>query len=274
MAHLHEMRDSDNHFVIDPITMEIINNSAKHTLQQGDHNSEIYTFELPKVIEGHDMTQCNLVQVHYTNTGSDRTSKSEDVHKITDMAVSEDDPNTLVCSWTIHGNATKYAGTLSFRIRFACIESDGTYSYKKHTGTYKDITISAGDDNAKSIEEDHSDALADIENRIAAMGSGGSAIILSPSYETGTSNSAEILAGIIDGCYFYYKDIDYGTLALQSCTADCAVFAGTRLVDGQYIDVKVLIDSAGIASKMLESPITASVENNILTIRKITKITR
>ena len=55
MAHLHEVRDTDKHFVIDPTTRAITNNSGKNVLMQGDHNSEIYTFEIPKMVEGHEL---------------------------------------------------------------------------------------------------------------------------------------------------------------------------------------------------------------------------
>lgn len=169
MAHLHEMRDSDTHFVIDPITMEIINNSAKHTLQQGDHNSEIYSFELPKVIEGHDMTLCNLVQIHYINIKGDKTEQSKDIHKVTDIAVSDTEADTLVFTWTVHGNATKYAGSLNFRIHFYCIDDAGNYTYKKHTEIFKGITISDGFNNAETVEEDNSDILAQWEARLDAL---------------------------------------------------------------------------------------------------------
>lgn len=169
MAHLHKMRDSDNHFKIDPVTMVITNESEKHTLQQGDHNCEIYSFEIPKVVEGHDMTLSNLVQIHYLNIKSDKSEQSKDIHRITDMAVSEDDPDTLVFTWTVHGNATKYAGSLNFRIHFYCIDAEGNYTYKKHTEIFKGITISEGFDNAASVEKDYSDVLSEWEARLDAL---------------------------------------------------------------------------------------------------------
>ena len=171
--HLHEMRDSDKHFIINPTTMVITNNSAKHTLQQGDHNSEIYTFEIPKMVEGHDMTLCNLVQIHYINIKGDKTEQIKDVHKVTDIAVSEDEPGTLVFTWTVHGNATKYAGSLNFRIHFYCTDTDGKYTYKKHTEIFKGITISEGFDNAEAVKKDHSDILAQWENRLNALENSG-----------------------------------------------------------------------------------------------------
>lgn len=172
MAHLHEMRDSDNHFIIDPATMVITNKSKKHKLQQGDHNSEIYSFEIPRLLEGHDMTLCNLVQIHYINIKTDKTEQQSDVYKVTDMVVCNPETDTLVFTWTVHGNATKFDGSLNFRIHFYCINADGEYTYKKHTEIFKGISISEGFDNAPAVEKDHSDILSQWEARMDALESG------------------------------------------------------------------------------------------------------
>ena len=80
MAHLHDVRDADTHFTIDPITRTISNaNSAKNKLVMGDHNSEIFSFELPKEVEGHDMSLCNKVEIHYINIAADKTSTSKTI---------------------------------------------------------------------------------------------------------------------------------------------------------------------------------------------------
>ena len=66
--HLHEMRDTDKHFIIDPVTRSITNaNAAKNKLIQFDHNSEIFTFEIPQYVDGHDMNKCDKVEIHYIN---------------------------------------------------------------------------------------------------------------------------------------------------------------------------------------------------------------
>lgn len=62
--------DSDELFIINPITREIHTETKKLYLMQHDHNSEIIRFQAPKVIEGHDITQCNRVEIHYTNINS------------------------------------------------------------------------------------------------------------------------------------------------------------------------------------------------------------
>ena len=159
MTHLHEVRDSDSHYIINPVTMEITNaNGEKNTLQRGDHNSEILTFELPKEIEGHDMTLCNKVEVHYKNISSeDKTKVSADFYKVLDLKADETEPGTLAFSWKVSGNATKYSGALEYRILFACVDEDGIYVYKKWTKVFKGITVEDGFENTEHIEETYSD---------------------------------------------------------------------------------------------------------------------
>jgi len=61
MAHIHPVYDTDSHFTINPITREIKNESSTKTrLIQYDHNSERFSFDMPKTVEGHDMTLCNV----------------------------------------------------------------------------------------------------------------------------------------------------------------------------------------------------------------------
>ena len=51
MAHSHAIIDDDLYFTIDPSTREIKNESQKVKLMQYDHNSEQFTFELPRFVE-------------------------------------------------------------------------------------------------------------------------------------------------------------------------------------------------------------------------------
>lgn len=158
MAHLHEMRDSDNHFTVDPITRTIKNNSTKATLVQYDHNSEIFTFEVPRYVDGHDMSLCNRVEIHYVNTDSTNRLEQLGVYEVEDFAVSEDDENMIVWSWTISGNATKFVGTLSFAFRFACL-TDEEIDYAWSTTPFSGITVSKGLYNGEEVIEEYIDIL-------------------------------------------------------------------------------------------------------------------
>lgn len=171
MVHLHEVRDTDSHYVIDPITRAIANaNSAKNTLMQGDHNSEIYTFEIPRYVEGHDMTLCNAIRIHFNDISADKANQSRDFYPVEDMHLDEVQTGTLVFSWLVSGNATMYAGLLSFRIQFLCINDSGVVTYKWHTDVFKGITISDGFDNSETAIEEYSDVIAKWEAELFGAG--------------------------------------------------------------------------------------------------------
>jgi hypothetical protein len=159
MAHKHSIHDTDSHFKINAVTHAIQNNSGKVTLIQYDHNSERFTFEMPRKIDGHDMSLCNEVQVHYINVdSSDKTKVSKDVCDLDDLQVSPDDDSVVICSWLIDGNATKYAGSLNFLLKFKCV-TDGVTEYVWNTAIHSDVSISSGMDNGEAIVEDYSDVL-------------------------------------------------------------------------------------------------------------------
>ena len=156
MTHLHEMHDTDTHFKIDPITRQIINKSEKTKLIQGDHNSEIYTFDIPAIIEGHKMIDCNRIEVHFTNKPRKGSDISEDVYVVNDAKTVD---YNLVFSWEVGRKATKYAGGLSFLIKFLCIEEDGAITYEWNTETFDGIEVAAGKNNTEQIVEESYDIL-------------------------------------------------------------------------------------------------------------------
>lgn len=66
VTRVHNVYATDTHSSINPVTRAIKNASSKKaTLMQNDHNSERFTFELPRYIEGYDMSLCNETEVHY-----------------------------------------------------------------------------------------------------------------------------------------------------------------------------------------------------------------
>lgn len=156
MLHSELIKDMDSCFEIDPITRQIRNTSqAKVSVVQYDHNSERFRFSLSRFIEGHDMSVCNRVEVHYlTKAGT------AGVYDIPDLAISEEDENKVVCSWLLSQNATKDTGTLCFLLRFSCVAEDGTVEYAWNSGIYNGITIIDGMNNTAEILELYVDILA------------------------------------------------------------------------------------------------------------------
>lgn len=159
MAHIHNVYDSDIHFKLDYKTRLFLNESELKTLvAQGDHNSERFTFEMPREIEGHDMTTCNRIEVHYININSTTKETSEDIYIVDDMQVSPDDENIAVFSWILSNNATKHKGNLNFMIKFKCLTGD-VIEYQWSTLIYSKVQIGASYDNEEQVITPYSDVL-------------------------------------------------------------------------------------------------------------------
>lgn len=159
MAHIHSVYDTDLHFVIDPITRAIVDQAVTKTkLIQYDHNSERATFEIPRLVEGHDMTLCTKIEVHYINVSSDKKNQHSDVYTVDDVQVSPATDDVVVFSWLISGGATQYEGTLNFLIKFTCLTGT-TIDYVWNTGIFSGISVASGMNNGEAAVEEYSDIL-------------------------------------------------------------------------------------------------------------------
>ena len=168
MAHIHDITDSDKRFIIDVKTRAIsFLGEHKLKLNQGDHNSERATFAVPRFVEGHDMLGCSKVEVHFNNISADKKNESRDVYPVADVQVSPDSDDVVIFSWLISGNATRYAGILSFLISFECLTGE-TIDYAWHTGIYSDITVGEGMDNGEAVIAEYSDVLEKWKQEILA----------------------------------------------------------------------------------------------------------
>lgn len=168
MAHKHSVYDTDLHFLIDPIT-RVITNQAKQktTVIQFDHNSERFTFEIPRLVDGHDMSLCTKIEIHYLNVAADKSGLNASVYIADDMQLSPESDDVVIFSWLISHNATAYAGSLNFLIRFLC-ETGDVVDYLWNTSVCQNITVTPGMNNSESTMEDYSDVLQAWENELNA----------------------------------------------------------------------------------------------------------
>lgn len=168
MAHKHSIYDTDKHFVIDPITKVITNQATqKIKLLQYDHNSERFTFEIPRYVEGHDMSLSNKIEVHYINIDASTKDQSKDVFPVEDMQLSPDDNDVVIFSWLISRNATRFAGVLNFFISFKCL-TGSIIEYQWSPDIFKGIVIGEGYDNGDAVLETYSDVLEAWRNEIVS----------------------------------------------------------------------------------------------------------
>lgn len=158
MSHKHSVLDHDTHFIIDPATRAITTSSEKLHVMQYDHNSERLTFEMPRFIEGHDMSLCNRVEAHFLNIDTKTKDQITGHRELEDFRVSEEDENKVAVSWLISKGATKLGGKLNFLLNFRCVEND-VETYAWHTDFFTNYNVKSGLDAAALFESEYVDVI-------------------------------------------------------------------------------------------------------------------
>lgn len=161
---------NDAHFVIDIETGAVTkSDNKKLTLVQYDHNSERYTFEIDREIEGHDIIDCNRVQIHFLNTSSTGRGKTVGLYPVEDLHVHPKDTKKACFTWLISEDATQNEGLLTFMISFQCVEYNGEDTkvlYRWNSALNNMIRIVPGMDNNNAVHEIYADELLKWENYI------------------------------------------------------------------------------------------------------------
>lgn len=163
ISHIHTdgiIVDADEHFTIDTVTRMISNTSNKKvSLMQYDNNSERYSFDIDRIIDGHDLKNCNRVQIHFIN------ERHPGVYLVDDVNIMQSNDKKITFSWLISQDATNFNGSLKFLVSFECVDGDKVL-YRWSTAIYDGIKISAGLDNDNTVVELYADELLSWQNRM------------------------------------------------------------------------------------------------------------
>ena len=163
--HLEVVRDADPFFEIDTSTRAIKNmSSTKTAIMQYDHNSERFTFSIPRYVEEHDMLECK-VEVHYINKADDTQS----VYDIRDLQVDPADETKVIGTWLLSQNVTNGAGELNFLLRFSCVDAEGNVEYAWNTDICKGIYVKQGMWNTPDVVREYQDVLAQWEAELFSI---------------------------------------------------------------------------------------------------------
>lgn len=164
--HKHPIIDADPHFSIDITTRSVTNSKSKKvSLIQYDHNSERFSFDIDRDIEGHDIIDCNRIQIHYINTAASSRTKHIGLYEVTDLQIHPEDDTKACFTWLISENATHYEGMLSFLVAFECVDGEEIL-YRWNSGICNAISIVAGINNNNAVTEAYVDELLKWENYI------------------------------------------------------------------------------------------------------------
>lgn len=140
MSHTHVITDSDLHFIIDPITRTIESQSDNRYLTQLDHESAKLTFGIPLLVEGHDMSKCDRIEIHFTNITKKKDAQSNGVYIVKDSD-KEITNNTFLFGWLVRRESTIHAGRLNFSITFLCHDEESNITYEWGTTECKYMQV-------------------------------------------------------------------------------------------------------------------------------------
>lgn len=199
LKHVHNITDGDRHFVVDPITRTISTDSKKLQVVQHDHDSERFTFEVPRYIEEHDMSESTRIEIHYSNFIRTKKEKNDDVYIVSDILGSRD---KVYFSWLVSGNATKLVGGLSFSLTFICHDDANNIIYRWSTGVYESINVLEKHNNTESVLNlypDYYEQLKqDIINETGAGSGNGNGSGSGNENESGGSSSGGVIDNVIE----------------------------------------------------------------------------
>ena len=154
MSHTHNIVDTDTYFLIDPVTKAITTTAEKTIVVQGTHNSERFTFQIPRTIEGHDMSVSDRIEVHFTNYSTNKRQSNNDVYFVDDITAEDD---RVLFSWLVSRNASSIVGTLQFTVNFVCVDDEGNIIYEWPTDIFKTIKVVERINNTTAVIEENPD---------------------------------------------------------------------------------------------------------------------
>ena len=171
VQHIHPVSDTDEYFVIDPTTRNIERSTRySNVLMQYDHNSERYTFKLPRYIDGHDMSKCTSVVVNFDNIEAETGKINSGPHDMDDLRINPDDTETVISSWLISRDSTQLAGILSFSIEYKCVDDEGNAVYEWGTNIYDEVEVKPRKKNSEAVISEHVDILEQWRTKIFGAG--------------------------------------------------------------------------------------------------------
>lgn len=137
MAKHGSVKDSGEYFVIDPISRKVtVPHAHKYIGTVGDHNSEQITFVCPRIIDGHDISQCTDRYVTWMNVKGDLGND-----RLQAVIVEQSAEGMVYFSWTIGNGLTVATGIVQFSVHFEDIDEGGTTLYRWSTASCKDCNI-------------------------------------------------------------------------------------------------------------------------------------
>ena len=137
MANHRGVKDSGEYFVISPISRKVtVPHAHKSIGTVGDHNSEQITFECPRIVDGHDVSQCASRYITWINVNGEIGHDELQIAQ-----VEQGTEGMIYLSWTIRNPLTVAKGVVQFSVHFEDIDEEENTVYRWSTATCRDCDI-------------------------------------------------------------------------------------------------------------------------------------
>ena len=131
MANHSTVKDTGAFFTITPETREVrVPQTHKIIGVVGDHLAEQLTFEIPRIIDGHDIAGCSRRYVEWENV--DGEIGADQLVELTELPEGAQE-GMLYFTWTIRDKLAAAKGVVQFSIHFEDVDENGVRLY--HWGT-------------------------------------------------------------------------------------------------------------------------------------------
>lgn len=230
--------------VINPITRTIApkyRNQKAVYVAKGDHNSVLINFEMPRYVDGFDMSaEGNIIHIHYANISYDKTrtlddalwaKKSYDDEKVSrgfsDAVNVEVEGDNIIFSWLVPNTATRYAGVVSIGItfeRYDTVDGKAQEVYSWSTAPYGKTIVWDSLDNTTEVTEREYDYLVETCNAIVSKTVGGMIDDIKEYYDVilaGAESVAEIKVDIDKK----HKEIEESALSVSQHSQSVQTYA-------------------------------------------------
>lgn len=114
---------------------------------EGDVNSQIVIFKLPKQCEGHDLTACGVKEIKWKNLASG-------IEGVNILEATEEDTTKWQARWTVPSEAFTQAGNIEISISIYDKPANkelGYLSYAWNTGAYSGFSVAATMSSVSSV---------------------------------------------------------------------------------------------------------------------------
>ena len=179
MSEVITTEQANTRLTINPITRIVApkyRNTEAVYVAKGDHNSVCLAFEIPRYVDGYDMSaEENIIHIHFANMdGEDKTKVSKGFSEAKSITVEKDDTSqeeVVSFLWVLTKEATRYAGLVSFGItfeRYDTVDGEAQEVYSWSTKPYGKTIVWDSMDNSSATVEREYDYLVDTVNAIVS----------------------------------------------------------------------------------------------------------